>query len=134
MDLGLLLLYALLWVLWPLVFGAVAGRLLGIAISRVRGVASGLAGVGVGALVGDAVADGSDPAKHFVVFVCLGVLGTLACVALLEFLARPARFGRLERSITSIPHPLRAARRRPPGRDATPASSSLPVATTCFPH
>src|SRR4051794_26453077 len=42
------LLVAGLWVLWPLVFGALAGPILGLRGSRVRGVLAGLAGVSAG--------------------------------------------------------------------------------------
>jgi ubiquinone biosynthesis protein len=107
-----LLIYAAGWLLWPLVFSAIAGRFLGIQLGRVRAMASGLAGVAMGSLTSEAIATDARPAQSLISFLVFSVLGTLACVALLDFLERPATIGQLEQSIASPPHPLRAARRR----------------------
>jgi ubiquinone biosynthesis protein len=106
------LIYVVGWALWPVVFGALAGRLLGIEIGRLRGMISGLVGVVIGALVSDAASQPRESAQNFVVYLFAALAGTLACVAALDFLARPATVGRLELSIGSRAHPLRAARRR----------------------
>jgi ubiquinone biosynthesis protein len=99
-------------IVWPIVFGALAGRLLGVEVGRVRGALSGLAGVGVGAVMSEAVTDGERGAPNFIAYITFAVLGTLAAVALLDFVARSATAGQLQRSLGSIPHPVRVVRRR----------------------
>jgi ubiquinone biosynthesis protein len=106
------LIYVAGLVLWPIVFGALGGRLLGIEVGRMRGALCGLAGVGVGAVMSDAVTGGQRGAQNFIAYVTFAVLGTLAAVALLDFLARPATVGQLQQSLGSIPHPVRVVRRR----------------------
>ncbi|MGZ4306664.1 MAG: ABC1 kinase family protein [Solirubrobacteraceae bacterium] len=101
--------YAAGWILWPLTFRALAGRLLGIDLGRLRGLLSGLVGIATGYLGGRAVPRG---AENFAVYILFAILGTLACVAALDFLVRPTTLGQLERSFISSPHPLRAIRRR----------------------
>jgi ubiquinone biosynthesis protein len=107
-----ILIYVAGLVLWPIVFGALAGRLLGIDVGRARGALSGLAGVGVGAVMSDAVTGGARGAQNFIAYVVFAVLGTLAAVVLSDFLVRPATVGELQRSFSSIPRPVRAVRRR----------------------
>jgi hypothetical protein len=51
-------------------------------------------------------------AQNFIAYVTFAVLGTLAAIALLDFLIRPATVGRLPQSFGSIPHPVRAVQRR----------------------
>jgi len=98
--------------LWPILFGALGRRLLGIEAGRMRAALCGLAGVGIGAVMSDAVTRGEQGAQSFVAYITFAVLGTLAVAVLLDFVARPATVGGLERSLHSIPHPLRAVRRR----------------------
>jgi ubiquinone biosynthesis protein len=71
-----------------------------------------LAGLGVGAVMSDAVTGGERGAENFIAYIVFAVLGTLAAVALLDFLVRPAPVGQLQQSLGSIPHPVRAVRRR----------------------
>jgi ubiquinone biosynthesis protein len=106
------LIYIAGFLLWPILFGAVAGRLLGVEVGRVRGALSGLAGVGVGAVMSDTVTGGVRGAQNFIAYVTFAILGTLAAIALLDFLVRPATVGHLQQSFGSIPHPVRAVRRR----------------------
>jgi ubiquinone biosynthesis protein len=106
------LVYIAGWALWPAVFGSFAGRLLGIQTGRVRGALSGLVGVGIGALASNVWWATDDAGHDFIVFVFASLAGTLACVAALDFVARPVAVGRLERSFGARPRPLRAARRR----------------------
>lgn len=102
-------LYAAGWIGWPLLFQALAGRLLGLEIGRFRGALSGLAGAAIGALVSSAFPRG---VQNFVVYVFFALLGTLASVAVLDILARPGTIGQLERSFATPSHPVRALRRR----------------------
>jgi ubiquinone biosynthesis protein len=106
------LIYVAGFLLWPIVFGALAARLLGVEVGRVRGALSGLAGVGVGAVMSDTVTGGVRGAQNFIAYVTFAVLGTLAAIALLDFLGRPATVGQLQQSFGSIPHPVRAVQRR----------------------
>jgi ubiquinone biosynthesis protein len=106
------LLYIAGWALWPVVFASFAGRLVGIQIGPVRGALSGLVGVGIGALASNVWWATNDAAHDFTVYVFASLAGTVACVAALDFVARPVTVGQLERSIGARPHPLRAARRR----------------------
>ena len=101
--------YAAGWILWPLTFRAVAGRLLGVDVGRLRGLLSGLVGIATGYLAGRAVPRGPE---NLAVYVMFAILGTLASVAALDFVVRPTTLGQLERSFVSPPHPFRAARRR----------------------
>jgi ubiquinone biosynthesis protein len=94
------------------VFSAVAGRFLGIRLGRGHAIASGVVGVAIGSLASEAIAGDAQPARSLLSFLFFSVLGTLLCVALLDFLARPATIGQLERSIAAPPHPVRAVRRR----------------------
>jgi len=98
--------------LWPVLFGALAARLLGVEVGLVRGVLSGLAGVGVGAAMSNAVTGGARGTQNFIAYVTFAVVGALAAIALLDFLARPTAMVRLQPSFGSIPHPVRAVRRR----------------------
>ena len=106
------LIYVAGFLLWPILFGALAGRLLGVEVGPVRGALCGLAGVGVGAVMSDVVTGGVRGAQNFIAYVTFAVLGTLAAIALLDFLVRPATVGRLPQSFGSIPHPVRAVQRR----------------------
>lgn len=106
------LVYLVGYALWPVVFGALAGRLLGIDVGRARGALCGLAGAAAGALVSDALSRPDKPTQNLIVFVFAALAGTMTSVAVLDFLARPATVGRLERSLGTWPHPIRAARRR----------------------
>jgi ubiquinone biosynthesis protein len=107
-----ILIYVAGLVLWPVLFGAVAGRLLGVKVGPVRGALCGLAGVAVGSVMDNAVTGGVRGAQNLLAYVTFAVLGTLAAVALLDFLVRPAAAARLHQSLGGIPHPVRAARRR----------------------
>jgi ubiquinone biosynthesis protein len=106
------LIYVAGFLLWPILFGALAGRLLGVEVGRIRRALCGLAGVAAGAVMSNAVTGGVGGAQNFIAYVTFAVLGTLAAIALLDFLVRPATVGRLPRSFGSIPHPIRAVRRR----------------------
>jgi ubiquinone biosynthesis protein len=106
------LIYVAGFVLRPILFGALAGRLLGIQVGHARGALSGLAGVGVGAVMSDTVTGGVRGAQNFIAYLTFALLGTLAAIGLLDFLARPATVGQLQQSFGSIPHPVRAVRRR----------------------
>jgi hypothetical protein len=106
------LIYVAGFVLWPILFGALARRLLGVEVGRVRRALSGLAGIGVGAVMSNAVTGGAWGIWNFIAYVIFAVLGTLAAVALLDFLVRPATVGHLRQSFGPVPHPMRAARRR----------------------
>jgi ubiquinone biosynthesis protein len=97
---------------WPVLFGAVAGRLLGIKVGLVRGALCGLAGVGTGSVLDNAVTGGVRGAQNFIAYVTFSLLGTLAAVVLLDFVVRPTAAGGLLRSLGPVPHPVRAARRR----------------------
>ena len=108
----IVLLYIAGFVGWPVLFGALAGRLLGIEVGRARGAVSGLVGIGVGAVGSDPVTGGVQGAGNFVAYVTFAVLGTLATIALLHFLVRPATRGQLQQSLGSIPHAARAVRRQ----------------------
>jgi ubiquinone biosynthesis protein len=112
------------WILWPLTFRALAARLLAIDVGRLRGLLSGLAGIATGYLAAGAVPRGPE---NFAVYVLFAILGTLACVAALDFLVRPTTLGQLERSFLSPPHPVRAMRRR--ARRARRYASVLRIAT-----
>lgn len=107
-----ILIYGAGFVLWPVVFGAVAGRLLGVQAGPVRGALCGLAGVAAGSAMDNAVTGGVRGPQNFIAYVSFAVLGTVAAIALLDFLVRPEAAGRLHRSLGSVPHPVRAARRR----------------------
>jgi ubiquinone biosynthesis protein len=106
------LIYVAGFLLWPILFGALAGRLLGVEVGRIRGALCGLAGVAAGAVMSNAVTGGVRGAQNFIAYVTFAVLGTLAAIALLDFLVRPATVGRLPQSFGSIPHPVRAVQRR----------------------
>jgi ubiquinone biosynthesis protein len=106
------LIYVVGFLSWPILFGALAGRLLGVEVGRIRGALCGLAGVAAGAVMSSAVTGGVRGAQNFIAYVTFAVLGTLAAIALLDFLVRPATVGRLPQSFGSIPHPVRAVRRR----------------------
>lgn len=97
---------------WPVLFGAVAGRLLGIKVGLVRGALCGLAGVGTGSVLDHAVTGGVRGTQNLIAYVTFSVLGTLAAVVLLDFVVRPTAAGGLPRSLGLLPHPVRAARRR----------------------
>jgi ubiquinone biosynthesis protein len=106
------LIYVAGFLLWPILFGALAGRLLGVEVGPVRGALCGLAGVGAGAVMSNVVTGGVRGAQNFIAYVTFAVLGTLATIALLDFLVQPATVGRLPQSFGSIPHPVRAVQRR----------------------
>jgi ubiquinone biosynthesis protein len=93
---------------WPVLFGALAGRLLGIDVGRIRGALSGLVGAGIGAVGSNVVTGGVRGAENFIAYVTLAILGTLATIGLLNFLVRPSTAGKLQKSFGSIPHPIRA--------------------------
>src|SRR6516162_9588595 len=95
---------------WPVLFGAVAGRLLGIKVGLVRGALCGLAGAGTGSVLDNAVTGGVRGAQNFIAYVTFSILGTLAAVVLLDFVVRPTAAGGLPRSLGPLPHPVRAAR------------------------
>jgi ubiquinone biosynthesis protein len=103
------LVYIAGWMLWPLIFGAVSGRLLGLRIGPLRGASCGLVGVGVGALASNYWWSSGDAGHDFLIYVVAALAGTLAAVAALDFLARPVALGQLERSSRSRPRPLRSA-------------------------
>jgi ubiquinone biosynthesis protein len=105
------LIYIAGFLLWPIVFGVVASRLLGIQVGRLRLALSGLVGIGVGAIGDSVVTGGVWGVGNFVAYVTFAVLGTVASITLLHFLVRPETVGQLEESLGSIPHPLRALRR-----------------------
>jgi ubiquinone biosynthesis protein len=107
-----ILIYVAGWVLWPVLFGAVAARLLGVKVGLVRGALCGLVGLGLGSAVSNPVSGGSRGAQNFLAYVTFAVLGTLAAIALLDFLVRPTAVGRVQQSLGSVPHPLRAIQRR----------------------
>jgi ubiquinone biosynthesis protein len=111
-DMTHVLIYVAGFLLWPILFGALARRLLGVEVGRVRRALSGLAGIGVGAVMSNAVTGGAWGIWNFIAYVIFAVLGTLAAVALLDFLVRPATLGHLQQSFGPVPHPVRAARRR----------------------
>jgi hypothetical protein len=77
----------------------------------IRGAVCGLIGVGAGALASNRWWSTGDAGHDFLMYVFTAVTGTVACVAALDFLARPVTLGQLERSIGSPPRPLRSARR-----------------------
>lgn len=52
------LIYVAGFLLWPILFGALAGRLLGVEVGRIRGALCGLAGVAAGAVMSNAVTGG----------------------------------------------------------------------------
>ena len=106
------LIYIAGFVLWPALFGAIAARLLGIKAGFIRGGLCGLAGVGVGSAMSSAVTGGARGSLNFVTYITFAVLGTLAAIALLDFVVRPAAVDRFQRRLGPIPHPIRAARRR----------------------
>jgi hypothetical protein len=87
------------WVLWPLVFRSLAARMLGISVSRVRGVSAGLGGVAIGGFVSRAFPPSNGGFQNFMAYLLSAVLGTLACLAVLDFGARPTTLGQLERSV-----------------------------------
>lgn len=98
-------------VVWMLSFGPTAGRLLGISIGRLKGAVSGLAGAMIG-MAASGIAPWETTAQKVLAFIGVAFLASLVCVAVLEFLARPATLGRLEKSLRGVPRPLRALRRR----------------------
>lgn len=106
------LIYVAGWTVWPLVFGSFAGRLLGVRIGRIRGALCGLVGAGVGALASNVWWATNKASHDFIIYVFVALAATLACIAALDYLARPVVIGQLGRSIGSRPRPLRAARRR----------------------
>jgi ubiquinone biosynthesis protein len=106
------LIYVAGYVLWPILFGVLAGRLLGVKVGRVRGALCGLAGLWVGSVLSSTVTGGARGAANFIAYVTFAVFGTLAAIGLLDFLARPAAVGRLQQSLGSVPHPVRAVQRR----------------------
>lgn len=106
------LVYIAGWALWPVIFGAFSGRLLGIRVGRIRGAACGLIGVGLGALASNVWWTTGDATRDQIVFTFVALASTLASIAALDFLARPRTIGQLERSLGSRPRPLRAAQRR----------------------
>ena len=92
------------FVLWPLVFRAVARRLLGIPVGRVSGTLSGAAGIGFGYAASSQLPYG---AENLAAYLFFGLTGTVASVAALNFLARPTTLAGLERSLAPPLHPLR---------------------------
>jgi ubiquinone biosynthesis protein len=106
------LIYIAGFVLWPALFGALAARLLGIKAGYPRGGLCGLAGVGVGSVMSHVVTGGVRGAQNLIAYITFAVLGTLAAIALLDFMVRPAAMSRLYRPPGQVPHPIRAARRR----------------------
>jgi ubiquinone biosynthesis protein len=101
-----LLVYVVGWTLWPLVFGALAGRLLGVRLGPLRIIVCGLAGVCFGALASNIWWSTGDATHDFVVYAFASVVGTLVAVAAVDFVARPAIQAPLE--MRSRPRPLRS--------------------------
>jgi ubiquinone biosynthesis protein len=106
------LIYAAGFLLWPIVFGVTASRLLGIHVGRIQLALSGLVGMGVGAIGAAVVTGGVWGPGNLAAYLIFAVLGTIVTITLLHFLVRPATVGQLEESLGSIPHPFRALRRR----------------------
>ncbi len=108
-----------LWLLVPaflfaMLGGALVGRVLGVRRSFAASVLSGLFGFGLGVLVSLLIADQRKTAsdgfgRNLFLFT---LFGALAAGVWIEFLARPGALARASSGFRSIPHPVRALRRR----------------------
>jgi ubiquinone biosynthesis protein len=96
-----------------LVIAWVAGRLLGVRLSAIASVVTGLAGWIAGTSLSLLLADGDPDAAGFdrnlYVF---SVLFTMSAMVWSEMLAKPGTLARAQTGLGSIPRPLRNARRR----------------------
>src|SRR6476646_6980858 len=109
---------------WPWVFALtlpgtllvawIAGRMLGVRRSVGITLLSGLIGWVAGVALSLAIADQkADPSSGFVRNVVLfSTFGALSTSVWIEFLARPGALARAQSGLTTIPHPVKSARRR----------------------
>jgi len=97
-----------------LVLAWIVGRLLGVRRSWTTTVASGVLGWIAGVALSLAVASQRDPvSKGFSRNVWLfSTLGVMSASVWLELLAKPGTLARAQTGLTSIPHPVRAVKRR----------------------
>jgi ubiquinone biosynthesis protein len=97
-----------------LVLAWIVGRLLGVRRSWTTTVASGVLGWIAGVALSLAIASQRDPvSKGFTRNVWLfSTLGVMSASVWLELLAKPGTLARAQTGLTSIPHPVRAVKRR----------------------
>jgi ubiquinone biosynthesis protein len=97
-----------------LVLAWLVGRLLGVRRSWTTTVASGVLGWIGGVALSLAIASQRDPvSKGFTRNVWLfSTLGVMSASVWLELLARPGTLARAQHGLTSIPHPIKALKRR----------------------
>jgi ubiquinone biosynthesis protein len=97
-----------------LIVAWLAGRLLGVRRSWTTTVASGILGWIGGVALSLAIASQRDPVSQgFTRNVWLfSTLGVLSASVWLELLAKPGTLARAQTGLTSIPHPIRAVKRR----------------------
>ena len=97
-----------------LVVAWLAGRILGVRRSVSLTLLSGFIGWVLGVALSISVADQkTDPSSGFIRNVFLfSAFGAMSTSVWIEFLARPGALARAQTGLTSIPHPVKSARRR----------------------